>query len=96
LNLKCIGGDCDGTIIYVDDNIRVGDLVKVYAKIEFKVDTFNEDLEAYRNGRTPDHAVQRYYLYRKAVFNFSKDDKFYFLVDQNMSDKEAILGQFNK
>jgi hypothetical protein len=37
-----------------------------------------------------------YYIYRIAVFHFSKDDKYYFLVPEGQTDKEAILYQFSK
>lgn len=65
-NLKCIGGVCDGVIWQVGDNLKSGDQVRVRdpKPVEYKLDTWDEDVQAYREGRTPDYLIIKYYSYR--------------------------------
>ncbi len=96
MNLKCIGGYFDGDTKFVEDYHIVGNLVRFMQPSKFKVDTFTEELAAFREKRVPEHMIIKYDTYRISVINFSKNDQFLFLVKEGWSDKEAILHQFNK
>ena len=96
--MKCIGGKYDGTQIEVAEHYKVGDLIKVPEKHEFKISStdFEDSLEDFRNNRTPRDLTLNYYLYRIAVFHFNKDEYYKFLVPNEWTDKQAILYQFGK
>jgi hypothetical protein len=82
MKMKCIGGEADDQYHEVDMNLyRVNDAIKI-----MKAPIFNPTISN----------LIDYYIYRIAVFHFSKDDKYYFLVPEGQTDKEAILYQFSK
>jgi hypothetical protein len=97
MKLKCIGGDCDGQITYCENYLKIGDLLRVRKPLKFEDGPlFEESVAAFRENRIPDGVVETYYLYRKACFNFSKDDIYYFAVDHNWTDKQALIYLFDK
>jgi hypothetical protein len=103
LKLKCIGGECDGQIQYVDDRQVFGDQVQVSKPIKFPINLdndFQESLSAFRQGRTPDSMVIKYHMYRIcAIYGTSiQGDKLTlkYLCPCNWHEWEAIQHQFGK
>jgi hypothetical protein len=98
MKLKCIGGPCDGDFHSVDNNFRSGDLTRVPAKIEFNIGSFEEELTAFREGRTPKNFSIPYYMYKLSTLHFSDrgNDILKFLIPVEWSDREAVIYQFGK
>lgn len=93
MKLKCIGGPADGRYWDVESVMRVGDFVRVneYPK-PFSAVPLNYDSQM-------DRVTVINYIYRIAIFHFSKDDTYKFLVSAEpvrMTDKQAIMHQFDK
>lgn len=90
--LKCIGGSHDGEWIYVDQNAnRLGDIIRVVQHQELMPLTSDFNINS-----IPDKITVQYNMYKLEVFNFSKEDKHFFLVPYNWTAKDAIIFQFNK
>lgn len=96
MKLKCIGGECDGKIIEVADYFVRHDSVRVSGSIEFKLDTFEEDLKAFREGRVSKHSIMEYYIYRIEEFHFSEGKPIKFLIPEKWSVRDAVRYQFLK
>lgn len=98
MRLKCIGGFCDGQSHSVDDNFRTGDLTRVPAQITFELNTFEEDLDAFREGRTSKNFSVPYYIYKLSTLHFANrpNDILKFLIPAEWSDREAVIYQFGK
>jgi hypothetical protein len=84
MRMKCIGGKLDGECHYVHG--KIGDSIRLRLPVKLTVNTIP----------TPKDILEEIVIYRIAVFNFSKDDKYRFLVPECWTDKEAIIHQFNK
>jgi len=101
-NLKCVGGICDGVIWQVEDYNKIHDYIKVRdpEPLKFEVSNFEEDLKAYREGRTPESMTTKYHLYKIcAIHGTSKQgDKLTleYLCPTGWHEWEAIQHQFNK
>lgn len=87
--LRCIGGNSDGVLMPTENHYRINDYIRVPTRYECKI-------EDWVNKTLPEVMTQPYNIYRIAVFNFKKEDQYYFLVPENWTDKEAILFQFSK
>jgi hypothetical protein len=87
MKLKCIGGPCDDEWYSSQHEIRMYDLVRVPEK-QATASMFNpyiaQSLEI------------NYHIYVIDCFNFSKDDVYYFLRHEKLTNKEAMLHQFSK
>jgi hypothetical protein len=88
--LKCIGGLANGKIIEVANYYREHDQIRVMATIEFNLPTFEEDLNAYREGRTPDYMVIPYHFYKVAELQFLDKTKLRFLIPVDETVKNAL------
>lgn len=87
MNLKCIGGERDGFVINVSDNLKVHDFVRVQEKLK--------PINIAMLGSI-DETVTHYYIYTISYFCFTKDDIYKFLKPEGWTDKQAIIHQFNK
>lgn len=96
MKIKCIGGECDGVMVDVDiaqyggGQFHRGDLFKVpkpYKPISAK---------DWNNGYVATMAKINYYDYQISVFNFAKDDEYFFLKPLHWTDKDAIIHQMRK
>lgn len=98
MKLKCIGGEFDGQIKYIEDYYKIGNTIRFARPQEFKLDTssFEVDLRAYRENRTPDYVTVKYSFYTIDCFHFSKDDVYKFLRPSDWTNKQAIQYQFEK
>lgn len=88
--MRCIGGPNDGEWHEIS-NRRIGDSVKIYdypKRVSFKVPTNIDE--------AIDYVSVKVSIYRIAVFNFSKDDRYYFLVPEGQTDKAAIKYQMER
>jgi hypothetical protein len=90
MKLKCIGGTCDGKIQDIADHFREHDQVQIKGKIEFNLPSFEEDLQAFREGRTPDYMCVPYHYYKLAYIHFSKTSTLKFLIPMNWTSEDAI------
>lgn len=94
MNLKCIGGLCDGQFAHVDDYYGYGDQVGVPMKVEFNLPTFEEDLQAFRENRTPEYMINPFEYYKIEEFYFGdnkRHDKIKFLIPLHWKIKDAML-----
>lgn len=101
MKLKCIGGGLDGQLRDVDDTMRIHDQVRLSLPNEFKVDTFAEDLAAWREQRVPDHMINKYAMYRVCAIYGTKIGsteklELKYLIPHDWHEWEAILHQFGK
>lgn len=100
MKMKCVGGIADGQLVEFDIDYRVGDLVRVPAKITFAISSFEQDVEDFKYGRVPQSMSVPYYMYRvcKIAGTFRDGDKqeLKYLCPQNWHEWEAILYQFGK
>jgi hypothetical protein len=90
MRLKCIGGLCNVQIIEVDNYYREHDQIQVMGKIEFNLPSFEEDLEAFRNNKTPDYMATPYHYYKIATLHFPDKTKLNFLIPIDMKAKDAL------
>ena len=88
--LKCIGGLANGKIQEIDNYYREHDQVPVMATIEFNLPTFEEDLNAYREGKIPDYMVVPYHFYKVAELHFPDKTKLRFLIPADETAKNAL------
>lgn len=88
--LKCIGGLANGKIIEVENHYREHDQVQVSATVEFNLPTFEEDLEAFRSGKTPDYITIPYHYYKVAELHFPDKTKLKFLIPVDETVKNAL------
>lgn len=100
MKLKCIGGIADNQLIEVDDYHKIGDLVRVPAKITFAISSFEQDVEDFRYGRVPQSMSVPYYSYRicfiAGTFRDGRKQELKYLCPENWHEWEAILHQFGK
>lgn len=99
MKVKCIGGKADGDIIDVEDaRYRENDLIQVMAKIEFSIVDFDSDVQAFREGRTPQSMTVPYHYYILKCFHWMDENKFknklYYLIPQNWNTWDAIQHLF--
>lgn len=101
MKLKCIGGELDGQEHDVEDTMRIHDMVRLNLPTKFKVDTFAEDLAAWREQRTPEHMINKYVMYRVCAIYGTKTGsteklELKYLIPHDWHEWEAILHQFGK
>ncbi len=70
MKLKCIGGLANGQITEVENYHTEHDIVRVPAKVQFNIPSFEEDLKAFRENRTPDYMATPYHYYKIATLHF--------------------------
>lgn len=68
--LKCIGGAADGQLANVHKEYNEHDQVNVATKLEFTLNTFEEDLAAFREGRVPKNSTVPYHPYKIVKIEF--------------------------
>jgi len=88
--LKCIGGLANGKIQEIESHYREHDQVQVIATVEFDLPNFEEDLKAYREGKTPDRMTIFYHLYKVAELHFPDKTKLRFLIPVDETVKNAL------
>lgn len=96
MKLKCVGGNCDGDTVDVDRYLGLGDIVRAPAKIEFKILDFEEELLAFREGRTPEGFATPYHMYKIEVIHCSKDNEIKFLIPMHWKIEDAIRHLLSK
>lgn len=100
MKLKCIGGIADGQLVDVDEYLKTGDLIRVSAKVTFTISNFEQDLEDFRYGKSPESMTVPYYMYRicyiAGSFRDGRKQKLEYLCPENWHEWEAILHQFGK
>lgn len=97
--IPCIGGPCDKQKYLTDRErllkykcLRIGDQVRMMGKSKpFKIKNHIPSYEEMCDKITID-----YYIYRVAVFHFTKDEYYLYLVSEDWSDKDAVKYQFRK
>jgi len=93
--MKCIGGMCDGQLADVHAGYRTHDYVRVPAKITFELNSFEEDLLAFKEGRTPEHFSIPYYEYKICVLSMSNPRRdLHYLCPVKWDEWEAIIYLF--
>jgi hypothetical protein len=90
MKLKCIGGLANGQIHEVESYYGEHDIVRVPAKVEFNLPSFEEDLKAFRENRVPDYMVNPFHLYKIATLYFPDKTKLNFLIPERMDYKDAL------
>lgn len=89
--MRCLGGPNDGEWYRVDLNLhRYNDYYRIPVKPKSLIVNFLP--EEY----VPKYITVSYNLYRISYFCFSKDDRYWFLVPKNWTDKKAIIHQLEK
>jgi hypothetical protein len=96
MKLKCVGGNCDGDTVDVDSYLGLGDMVRARARIEFKVVDFEESLQAFRDGKTPESLSVPYHYYKIEEFNFYEGGKIKFLIPMHWEIEDAIRHLLSK
>lgn len=104
MELKCIGGECDGEIVFVNDKLRSGDQVQVHKPLEFKLRDFSEevsDVIAVLSHRQPkENIVRNVYLYRICTIHGTDTNcnklVLKYLCPMGWHEWEAIQHQFGK
>lgn len=101
MQLKCIGGECDGQI--EEGEFKLHDQVRVRKPIEFKIPDFQEDVKAFREGRLPDHVIVQYVTYRVCAIHGTRINgpemeplKHLYLCPVDWHEWEALMHQFGK
>lgn len=90
MKLKCIGGNSNGKIVEVADYYREHDQVPVYCTVEFKIVDFEEELNTFRQGKTPDNMTNPIDFYKIAYFYFSKHSIVKFLIPMHWKNEDAV------
>lgn len=90
MKLKCIGGLANGRIVEVESYHSEHDIVKVRAEVTFSIPSFEEDLKAFRENRTPDYMINHYYYYKIATLHFPDKTKLNFLIPEKMNAQDAL------
>lgn len=91
--LKCIGGNHDGEWQEIDGEcLRIGHAHRIakLPKLSAVVD-FPQSYEEIANNITV-----KYSIYIVNAFYFSKDDRYWFLIPEGWTNREAMVYQFNK
>jgi hypothetical protein len=88
--LKCIGGLMNGKIQEIDDYYREHDQIPVIGTVEFNLPNFEEDLQAFRENRTPESMAIPYHYYKVAEFHFIDKTKLRFLIPIDKTVKNAL------
>lgn len=88
MKLKCIGGPCDGKVQDIANYYREHDQIQIMGTIEFDLSSFEEDLQAYREGKLPDCIL--YHYYKIVYVYFSKTSTLKFLTPMNWTREDAI------
>jgi hypothetical protein len=90
MKLKCIGGPENGQVVDVASHYQENDQIQVHAKIEFDIIDFQESLQAFREGKTPNSMSVPYHYYKILVIRFSKTSRLECLVPMNWTHEDAI------
>lgn len=90
MKLKCIGGLANGQIEEVESYYREHDIVRVRAIVTFTIPSFEEDLKAFRENKTPDYMITPYHFYKIATLHFPDKTKLNFLIPDKMNAKDAL------
>jgi len=90
MKMKCIGGLANGQIVEVASYHTEHDVVRVRAKVVFTIPSFEEDLKAFRENRTPDYMNTPYHFYKIATLHFSNKMKLNFLIPEKMNAEDAL------
>lgn len=88
--LKCIGGLANGKIQEIESRYREHDQVQIIATVEFNLPSFEEDLEAFRQDKTPDYVTTPYHYYKIAELHFPDKTKLRFLIPIDETVKNAL------
>lgn len=88
MKLKCIGGPADD-VWFEPPYLRLHDAVRIPSyQFESVLSPVGPD--------TPQLTTYEIYIYVIDCFNLAKDDKYYFLRHENLTNKQAVLHQFSK
>ena len=90
MKLKCIGGLANGQIVEVANYYREHDIIRVPAKVVFSIPSFEEDLKAFRENRTPEYLSVPYYFYKISTLHFPDKTKLNFLIPDRMIAQDAL------
>lgn len=90
MKLKCIGGLANGRIEDVANYLGEHDIVRVRAIVQFSIPSFEEDLKAFREGRSPDYLTIPYHYYKIATLHFPDKTKLNFLIPEKMNAQDAL------
>lgn len=85
MKLKCIGGNCDGQVIYVDSCYQCGDVIRVPNKFTFSVENTIPQFEP------PPYITNPYSFYKIEKFSYKNPDwKVWFLIPEKWNIIDAI------
>lgn len=90
MKLKCIGGLANGQIEEIENHYGEHDIVRVRALVTFTIPSFEEDVKAFRENKTPDYMAVPYHFYKIATLHFPDKTKLNFLIPDKMNAKDAL------
>lgn len=98
MKIKCIGGLADGYLAHVHEGYVMGDLVRVPAKITFELESFEESVAAFREGRAPESMIAHYFIYKICALKYYDNNgprlNIPYLIPQNWHEMEALQHLF--
>lgn len=90
MKLKCIGGLANGRIEEIESHYGEHDIVRIRAIVQFSIPSFEEDLKAFRENRTPDYMNIPYHYYKISTLHFPDKTKLNFLIPEKMTAQDAL------